>query len=258
MSCPTTTVTRTTTATRPATARHAGAPGLLTAEQEHRLAAAVAAGDLAARDELVRRNLGLVRVIARSYAGRGLEPDDLVGEGTLGLIRAAVGFDPAFGTRFSTYAAHWIRQAIRAALTDTAAAIRLPAHMVNLMRRWHRAEAELGPGAGFDEVADGLGLTAAQRAMVADALRSRRLGGEAGGEVAGGERPCGPAERADEAAGLRERMPERLDDRERAILSLRFGLGGGEPLTLKQVGERLGYSREYVRKLEVRAVAKLR
>src|SRR5262249_40556078 len=112
---------------------------LLTADEERELAEAIARGDRDARARLIRANLRLVVKIARDYDGRGLSMDDLVGEGNLGLIRAAEQFDPRYGTRFSTYAAYWIKQSIRHALINTTAMIRLPAHMVVLLTKWHRA-----------------------------------------------------------------------------------------------------------------------
>ena len=99
--------------------------------------------DREARDRLVQANLGLVVTIARQFLRRGLELDDLIGEGNLGLIRAAEDFDPRFGTRFSTYAAYWIKEAIRRALNNTTATIRLPAHMVGRLTKWRRAERTL-------------------------------------------------------------------------------------------------------------------
>jgi RNA polymerase primary sigma factor len=243
---------------------------LLTAEQERSLAEAVARGDSHARDALVRSNLRLVHKIARDYAGRGLDLDDLAGEGNLGLIRAAEDFDPRFGVRFSTYASHWIKQAIRHALTNTTATIRLPAHMVTLLAKWRRAERtltrELGQAPTFDQIAVRLGLTDVQRGMVEQAKQAGRVG-LGGGDDEGwspdeaGDHREGPGatvERSDEAQGLRARMAERLDERERAIIALRFGLDTGEPLTLKEVGLRLGFTREWVRKIERRAIAKLR
>src|SRR3954469_23146902 len=102
---------------------------LLSAEEERGLAEAISRGDRDARVRLIRANLRLVVKIARDYAGRGMGLEDLIGEGNLGLIRAAEAFDPRFGTRFSPYASYWIKQAIRHALTNTTATIRLPAHM---------------------------------------------------------------------------------------------------------------------------------
>ncbi len=241
---------------------------LLTAAEERALAVGIAAGDAEARGRLIRSNLRLVVRIARDYQGRGLPLDDLVGEGNLGLIRAAQDFDPAFGTRFSTYAAHWIKQAIRHALTTTGATIRLPAHVVNLLHRWRRAERtlrrRLGRDPGFDEVADALGLTDSHRDLVARALQARRLVAEGpahdqapgAGVLAAGDDPAAGLEAAEERRAVLGRL-ERLDDRERTVIRLRFGLGGHDPLTLKEVGRRLGITREWARKLEQRAVRKL-
>src|SRR6185312_16527114 len=107
------------------------------------LAEAIARGDRDARTRMIRANLRLVVKIARDYVGRGLVLDDLIGEGNLGLIRAAEEYNPSFGTRFSTYASYWIKQAIRHALTNTTATIRLPAHMVGLLSKWRKAERAL-------------------------------------------------------------------------------------------------------------------
>ena len=244
---------------------------LLTAEEERRLAEAIARGDEGARSRLIQANLRLVVRIARDYAGRGLSLDDLIGEGNLGLIRAAGEYDPAFGTRFSTYAAYWIKQAIRHALTNTTATIRLPVHMVNLLSRWRRAGRALrregGAEPSHEQIGAALGLTDAQRLMVARALQAGRVRGEDGPEADRDARAADESPGRDEAPGasletaeehreLRRRL-ERLDDRERTIVALRFGLEGGEPLTLKEVGLRLGVTREWVRKIEIRAVRKL-
>src|SRR5213592_2924713 len=119
---------------------------------------------------MIRANLRLVVKIARDYVGRGIVLDDLIGEGNLGLIRAAEEFDPRFVTRFSTYASYWIKQAIRHALINTTATIRLPAHMVGLLTKWRRAERalrrELGRDPIDDEIAARLGLSAMQRMLV--------------------------------------------------------------------------------------------
>src|SRR5262245_43332575 len=147
---------------------------LLTADQETDLATAIERGDRDARSRLIQCNLRLVVKIARQFRGHGLSFDDLIGEGYLGLIRAAQDFDPKLPTRFSTYAAYWIKQAIRAALTNTGATIRLPAHMVGLLGKWKRAERELRREHGrepvFDEIAALLCLSAVQRDMVRHAL----------------------------------------------------------------------------------------
>jgi RNA polymerase primary sigma factor len=244
---------------------------LLTAAEERALAEAIARGDRDARTRMIQANLRLVVKIAREYMGRGLVLDDLVGEGNLGLIRAAEEFDPSFGTRFSTYASYWIKQAIRHALINTTATIRLPAHMVGLLTKWRRAERALGRALDCtpspDQVAVSLGLTDSQRELIEKALRATQLRLEnGGGEAGGGWSPDESAESAEPPDAMLEadddrrdlwRRMERLDDRERAILALRFGLEGELPMTLKEVGRRLGVTREWVRKIELRAVRKL-
>jgi RNA polymerase primary sigma factor len=242
---------------------------LLSGAEECALAEAIKAGDRDARSRMIRANLRLVVKIARDYVGRGMSLDDLIGEGNLGLIRAAEDFDPRFGTRFSTYASYWIKQAIRHALTNTTATIRLPAHMVTLLSKWRKAERaltrELGQAPTFDQVAVTLGLSDAQRVLVERARQASQLRHEGGGDDEGwspdeaGDRHEGPEasiEAADERRHLLRRL-DRLDDRERTIVSLRFGLDGDDPMTLKEVGRRLGVTREWVRKIEVRAVKKL-
>ena len=244
---------------------------LLSASEERELAEAIAKGDRDARARMIEANLRLVVKIARDYVGRGMVLDDLIGEGNLGLIRAAEEFDPRFGTRFSTYASYWIKQAIRHALINTTATIRLPAHMVNLLTKWRRTERALtrerGCAPTADQVAVDLGLTDAQRVLVEKARRATQLRLESGTDEAGvgwsasdaSETACAPdamLEADDERKSLLRRM-QRLDERERSILTLRFGLEGEMPLTLKEVGQRLGVTREWVRKIEIRAVRKL-
>ena len=243
---------------------------LLTADEEKQLAVAIAAGDRGARSKMIRANLRLVVKIAGDYQNRGLSMDDLVGEGNIGLLRAVQQFDPAFGTRFSTYAAYWIKQAIRHALATAAPTIRLPAHMIGLLSRWRKAERSLsrvlGRSIEFHEVADELGLSEAQRRMVESAMRARQVRQETASQE---DEAWSPEEAADtcpapeasleadeETQAMRSRLAQ-LDEREQTILSLRFGLDGDEPLTLKEVGRRLGVTREWVRKIEVRAVDKL-
>ena len=244
---------------------------LLSAAEERELAEAIAQGDRDARTRMIKSNLRLVVKIARDYVGRGMVLEDLIGEGNLGLIRASEEFDPRFNTRFSTYASYWIKQAIRHALINTTATIRLPAHMVNLLTKWRRAERELtrelGCAPTADQVAIVLDITDAQRVLVEKAQRAGHLrletgSGESGGDWSADETaevvdaPDAMLEADDERLDLRRRL-QRLDERERAILALRFGLEGELPLTLKEVGQRLGVTREWVRKIELRAVRKL-
>jgi RNA polymerase primary sigma factor len=244
---------------------------LLSAAEERSLSEAIAGGDRDARARMIQANLRLVVKIAREYGGRGMTLDDLIGEGNLGLIRATAEFDPRFGTRFSTYASYWIKQAIRHALINTTATIRLPAHMVGLLTKWRRAERALTKEFGYpptiDQIAVSLGLSDSQKMLVEKARRARQLRLESGGGEDGGawspdeaqahpEAPDASLEADDERQDLLRRLA-RLDARERAILALRFGLEGETPLTLKEVGKRLGVTREWVRKIEIRAVRKL-
>jgi RNA polymerase primary sigma factor len=245
--------------------------GGLPSQEKHKLAARIAGGDRQARNLMVQANLGLVGTIARDFRGRGMDYDDLVGEGNLGLIRAAEEFDPRFGTRFSTYAAYWIKEAIRRALMNTGSTIRLPAHMVGLLTKWRRAERalcrEAGRAPSFEEIASFLGLSPAQQDLVARAQRARRLKLEGGATGDGHpwspgdaldhrDRPESLVEADDERAKLLRRL-DRLDPRERAILGLRCGLEGEPPVTLKEIARRLRVSREWARKIELRALRKL-
>ncbi len=244
---------------------------LLTAADECALAGAIARGDRDARTRMIQANLRLVVKIAREYVGRGMVFEDLIGEGNLGLIRAAEEFEPRFGTRFSTYASYWIKQSIRHALINTTSTIRLPAHMVGLLSRWRRAERALcreqGQTPSFSDVATLLGLSETQKSLVARAWRARQVRLESSMAPEPGQwspmeewDQCGQPEailEADDERLTLLRSMERLDPRERTILNLRYGLEGEVPLTLKEIGRRLGITREWVRKIELRAVRKL-
>jgi RNA polymerase primary sigma factor len=240
---------------------------LLTADEEAELGRLSRAGDRDARDRLVESNLGLVFHIARDFAGRGLEPEDLAAEGNLGLIRAAQDFDPSFGVRFGTYAAHWIKQAIRQAIMNTGQPIRLPAHVYRHASKWRREAAslaiELGAEPSGDDVAGRVGLSGPRRRMVEQALVVLAAGrqdasGEEGGRAATAvnEDPCAGLVAEEERLWLRGALGG-LDERGRAILEMRHGLGGGDRKTLKEVGQRVGATREWVRRLEVRALREL-
>jgi RNA polymerase primary sigma factor len=243
----------------------------LTRGEEHELAALIASGDQAARNRMVRAYLGLVVAIARGFQGRGLLFDDLVSEGNLGLIRAAEDFDPKFGTLFSTYAAYWVKQAIRDALYNRTAAIRLPVYMVKLLTRWRRTERTLirqGDGKpDFEAVASTLGLSERQRSLVCMARRAGQVkrDGSCGAEAANFLLEQTPDQRRpvealleahDQRDSLMRRM-ERLNECERAVLAFRYGLDG-ELLTLREIGTRLGLLREQVREVASGAIRKLR
>jgi len=198
---------------------------LLTAEEEKELAGRVARGDPQARDHFARANLRLVVKIARGYAGRGLPLADLVAEGNLGLLRAVDKFDPSLGYRFGIYATCCIKRSIKRALANTARTIRLPDNL----------ESRAGAQGDRD---DG-------RASVDAILPDRR------------ERsPEAVAADAEEARRVRHLLDE-LGGREAHVLRLRFGVGGWDPLSLREVSQRLGLSHERVRQIEREGLAKL-
>jgi RNA polymerase primary sigma factor len=244
--------------------------GRFSRDEERATAAVIARGDQAARNLMVQAYLGLVVTIAREFQGRGLVLDDLIGEGNLGLIRATADFDPDFETPFATYATYWVKQAIRDALINTTATIRLPSHMVRLLTRWRRAEGMLRREThrmpDFEEVASVLGLSERQKSLVRKARQAGKCkfeGGRGGGEAnqlldEATDRHA-PVERLlqadDERDSLMRRM-ESLDGLERAVLTFRFGLGG-EALTRREIGTRLGVRADWVRRIESGAIRKL-
>ena len=148
---------------------------LLSSDDEQELAVAIGQGNPQARDRMVRANLRLVVNIARGYTGKGLTLQDLIEEGNLGLLRAVEGFDPAMGTRFSTYASYWIKQSIKRALINSAKTIRIPAYMVELLSKWRRASTrlseELGRTPTPEEVARVLGLPRKKLPIIKKAIR---------------------------------------------------------------------------------------
>jgi RNA polymerase primary sigma factor len=244
---------------------------LLNAKQEKDLAHRIEVGDSEARDQMVRANLRLVVNIARSYTGKGLALQDLIEEGNLGLLRAVEGFDPDMNTRFSTYASYWIKQSIKRALVNTAKTIRIPAYMVELLSKWRRATAkltdELGRAPTQEEVARSLELPKKKLNIIKKAIRvynstpqtDQAETGWSLGEMLTDERTKTPDNEMVEADDLSHvlQLLDKMDQREAAILRMRFGLDDAEPKTLKEIGECLGLTRERVRQIESEALAKL-
>jgi RNA polymerase primary sigma factor len=244
---------------------------LLSSDDEHELAIAIGNGDLHARDRMVRANLRLVVNIARGYTGKGLSLQDLIEEGNLGLLRAVEGFDPAIGTRFSTYASYWIKQSIKRALINSAKTIRIPAYMVELLSKWRRATTrlaeELGRTPTPEEIARVLGLPRKKLPIIKKAIRIYNLtpqtdqadAGWSLGEMVQDERMRTPEDEMVENDNLTHVMHQlqTMDQREATVLRMRFGLDGHEPRTLKEIGESLGLTRERVRQIETEALGKL-
>jgi RNA polymerase primary sigma factor len=245
---------------------------LLSAEEEKRLARRIEDGDSEARDHLIRANLRLVVNLARSYAGKGLALPDLIAEGNLGLVRAVEGFDPSMNTRFSTYASYWIKQSMKRAVVNTAKTIRLPAYMDELLKKWRRAAAklqdELDRTPTPEEIAASMNLSKKKLAIIQKAIRVYQATPQSETSDSGWtldemamdltiESPESGMSKADELHQVLALL-DRLDPRDATVLRMRFGLDNEEPKTLKEIGERLGLTRERVRQIERDALTKLR
>jgi RNA polymerase primary sigma factor len=252
--------------------REIGQVPLLTAEQELSLAQRVRLGDPEARAHMIRANLRLVVKIAHDYGSFGLPMADLISEGNIGLIKAVERFDPGKGSKLSTYAAWWIKQSIKRALANQSKTIRLPVHMVDKIAKLRRLAAgmseELGREPTDAELADEVGISVGKLAQLRtvslkpaslDAPVSEEDGKELGETVSDLEAQS-PLEQLSDS-NLLDELAEVLgvlDQRERRIISARFGLEGESPKTLETVGRKFGVTRERIRQLQNGALKKLK
>ena len=249
---------------------------LLTPEEERVLCRRIVdQGDQAARERLVRSNLRLVVNIAKGFGGRGVSLGDLIEEGNLGLIKAVDYFDPDRGTRFSTYAAWWIKQGIKRSLLENTRPLHVPSYMIGLINQWRHTstylENLLGRKPDVNELAHAMDLSPRKAKLVDNIVRI--LGSVR--DVYGGEEhqdgeniePIQPADRtarpeddwvaSEQLQKLIDLLDHRLDSRQAEILRLYYGLGGRRPITFKQIGARLGLTRERARQIQREALTRL-
>ena len=255
--------------------REIGKIPLLSAEEEMELAQRVIQGDKRAKDKMAEANMRLVVSIAKRYSGRGLDFLDLIQEGNTGLLRAVEKFDPDKGFKFSTYATWWIRQAITRAIADQARTIRIPVHMVEtinkLLRTQRRMTQELNREPTIEELSKELDMEPEKIKYVMKIKQDissldagvGRDGDEEDsvlGDFIEDEDTVSPEESATNQL-LKEQVNDvlsSLSDREQKIVRMRFGLDNGKSHTLEEVGQEFAVTRERIRQIEAKALAKLR
>jgi RNA polymerase primary sigma factor len=253
--------------------RSIGRVRLLTREDEVRLAKRVEQNDMSAKNALIEANLRLVVSIAKRYTGRGLTLLDLIQEGNLGLIRAVEKFDWRRGFKFSTYATWWIRQAITRALADQSRTIRIPVHMVERMNRVARAKRQLLQKNNREPSPEEIGvLVEMPPKKVEEILKLGQepvsleapVGSEEGDAALGDfiadaavDRPLEIVANRIRDADLHEVL-DALPWRERRVIELRYGLGAEGPMTLEDIGQEVGVTRERVRQIESKTLAMLK
>lgn len=253
--------------------REIGKIPLLTAEEELALAQRVVAGEKDAKDQMAEANMRLVVSIAKRYVGRGLDLLDLIQEGNTGLLRAVEKFDPDKGFKFSTYATWWIRQAITRAIADQARTIRIPVHMVEtinkLLRTQRRLTQDLNREPTNEEIAKEMEIDVEKVEHIMkikqdiSSLDASVRDDEEDSVLADfieDEDTISPEESATNQL-LKEHVKDMLgslSEREQKILKLRFGLEDGKSHTLEEVGQEFSVTRERIRQIEAKALAKLR
>jgi len=255
--------------------REIGKIPLLSSEEEMDLARRIVEGDKKAKDKMAEANMRLVVSIAKRYSGRGLDFLDLIQEGNTGLLRAVEKFDPDKGFKFSTYATWWIRQAITRAIADQARTIRIPVHMVEtinkLLRTQRRMTQELNREPTIDELAKELDMEPEKIEYVIKIkqdISSLDAGVGRDGEDDDSvlqdfivdEDTVSPEDSASNQL-LKEQVQDilsSLSDREQKIVRMRFGLDNGKNHTLEEVGQEFAVTRERIRQIEAKALAKLR
>ena len=246
---------------------------LLTVQDEIDLAVRIKRGDAAAREHMIKANLRLVVKIARDYENYGVPLLDLVSEGNIGLMKAVERFDPAKGAKLSTYAAWWIKQAIKRALANQSKTIRLPVHVVDKLFHLRRTTVKLQELLGREptdaELADELATTAdriadLRRSAITPAPLDANLGNDEDSnrlaDVVADENAENPYREYEEKTNcdMVRRMVLTLNPREATILRYRFGLDGDDEKTLEEVGMKFGVTRERIRQIQEIALRKLR
>jgi RNA polymerase primary sigma factor len=244
---------------------------LLNADQEREIAQKMADGDEEAKEMLINSNLRLVVSIAKKYMNRGLSLLDLIQEGNIGLIKAVDKFDYTKGFKFSTYATWWIRQAITRAIADQARTIRIPVHMVETINKLTRVQRQLVQDLGreptTEELAKEMGMEPAKireiQKISQDPISIDKPVGEEEDshlvDFISNDELAAPEEEVARIL-LKEDLIKALNsltERERKVIELRFGLKDGIPMTLEQVGKKLGVTRERIRQIEAKAIRKL-